>query len=44
VERRPIARLQWQDVFRAGGYAPQVAGRFIRRLKQKIEEGLAIGR
>jgi hypothetical protein len=35
---------QWQDAFRAGGYAPATADRFIRRFKQKIEEGLAIGR
>jgi hypothetical protein len=33
---------QWHDAFRAGGYAPEVANRFIRRLKQKIQEGLAI--
>jgi len=35
---------QWQDAFRAGGYAPEVANRFIRRFKQKIQEGLAVGR
>jgi hypothetical protein len=35
---------QWQDAFRAGGYAPEVAARFIRRFRQKIEEGLAVGR
>jgi hypothetical protein len=35
---------QWQDAFRAGGYAPEVANRFIRRFKQKIEEGLALGK
>jgi len=35
---------QWQDAFRAGGYAPEVANRFITRFKQKIEEGLAVGR
>lgn len=35
---------QWNDAFRAGGYAPQVADRFIRRFKQKIQEGLALGR
>jgi hypothetical protein len=35
---------QWDDAFRAGGYAPQVADRFIRRFKQKIQEGLAVGR
>jgi hypothetical protein len=35
---------QWQDAFRAGGYAPEIASRFIRRFKQKIEEGLAVGK
>jgi hypothetical protein len=35
---------QWQDAFRAGGYAPQVAERFIRRFKQKIDEGMKVGR
>jgi hypothetical protein len=35
---------QWQDAFRAGGYAPELANRFIRRFKQKIDEGLALGR
>ncbi len=33
---------QWRDAFRAGGYAPQTADRFIRRTKQKIAEGLAL--
>jgi hypothetical protein len=35
---------QWSDAFRAGGYAPEVADRFIRRFKQKMAEGLALGR
>jgi hypothetical protein len=35
---------QWQDAFRAGGYATETANRFIRRFKQKIEEGLALGK
>jgi len=30
---------QWSDAFRAGGYTPEVAGRFIRSLKAKIEQG-----
>jgi len=30
---------QWADAFRAGGYRPDVAGRFIRRVHQKIAEG-----
>lgn len=33
---------QWQDAFRAGGYPRSVADRFIRRMKQKIAEGLAL--
>jgi hypothetical protein len=33
---------QWADAFRAGGYPPAVADRFIRRMKQKIAEGLAL--
>ena len=33
---------QWQDAFRAAGYNPQAAGRFISRMKQKIAEGLAL--
>lgn len=35
---------QWQDAFRAGGYAPETANRFIKRFDQKIQEGLALGR
>ena len=35
---------QWNDAFRAGGYAPQIAERFIKRFKQKIAEGMAVGR
>jgi hypothetical protein len=30
---------QWNDAFRAGGYEPAVADRFIGRLQQKIAEG-----
>ena len=33
---------QWRDAFRAGGYAPDIAERFIKRFKQKIAEGLAL--
>jgi hypothetical protein len=33
---------QWQDAFRAGGYGSQTAERFIKRMKQKIAEGLAL--
>ena len=40
-----LARLsdaQWNDAFRAGGYSPDQARRFIKRIKEKIAEGLAI--
>jgi hypothetical protein len=33
---------QWQDAFRAGGFGERAAERFIRRMKQKIAEGLAL--
>jgi|SRR5262245_15851470 len=38
-----LTDAQWQDAFRAGGYAPEVADRYIRRFKEKIQEGLALG-
>jgi hypothetical protein len=34
---------QWRDAFRAGGYEPAVADRFIRRLQQKIADGRRLG-
>lgn len=34
---------QWQDAFRAGGYEPEVTARYLRRINEKIAEGLAIG-
>ena len=39
-----LSDKQWQDAFRAGGYEPEVANRFITRLRAKIEEGKALGR
>lgn len=33
---------QWQDVFRAAGFDRPTADRFIRRMKQKIAEGLSL--
>jgi len=37
-----ISDAQWTDAFRAGGYDPPTAGRFLARIKQKAEEGLAL--
>jgi len=33
-----LSDRQWRDAFRAGGYPPPVATRFIARLQQKIDE------
>jgi hypothetical protein len=41
-----LARLsdrQWQDAFRAGGYEPVTAARYIAKIKEKIGQGLALG-
>jgi hypothetical protein len=41
-----LARLtdrQWRDAFRAGGYAPDIADRFIRKIRMNIEEAQGIG-
>jgi hypothetical protein len=36
-----LSERQWRDAFRAGGYEPTVANRFIARIQQKIAEGRA---
>jgi hypothetical protein len=33
---------QWNDAFSAGGYDPDLAARFVRVLKQRIAQGLAL--
>jgi hypothetical protein len=35
---------QWRDAFRAGGYDQPTTGRYLRVIRQKIEQGLAAGR
>ena len=37
-----ITDAQWDDAFRAGQYAPEVRARFIKKIKAKIAEGLAV--
>jgi hypothetical protein len=37
-----ISDRQWNDVFRAAGYPPDQASRYIAKLKSKIAEGLAL--
>jgi hypothetical protein len=44
---RLLGRLsdrQWQDAFRAAGYEPAEAGRFIAKIKSKIAEGRGLTR
>jgi hypothetical protein len=38
-----LSDQQWSDAFRAGGYDPAVADRFIGRLRQKIADGRRLG-
>jgi len=37
-----ITDAQWRDAFRAGNYAPEQASRYLRRIKDKIADGLAL--
>ena len=37
-----LSDRQWQDAFRAGGYPVSDANRFIRRMKEKIEQGRSL--
>jgi hypothetical protein len=39
-----LTAVQWSDAFRAGGYDPDTADRFIRRLRATIDEGLTVER
>ena len=34
-----ISQSQWFDAFRAGGYSPDIAARFVQRVRQRIDEG-----
>jgi hypothetical protein len=35
-----ISNTQWRDAFRAGGYDASVTARFVRRIQEKIAEGM----
>ena len=37
-----ISDAQWNDAFRAADYEPEVRARYIRKIKAKIAEGLAV--
>ena len=37
-----LSDKQWADAFRAGGYDPDDASRFIKKLKEKIDQGRSL--
>lgn len=37
-----LSDQQWRDAFRAASYEPDIANRFITKIKQKVAEGLAL--
>jgi hypothetical protein len=37
-----LTAKQWTDAFRAAGYRPDEAERFIKKLQEKIQQGLAL--
>ncbi len=39
-----LSDKQWSDAFRAGGYTEAEAARLIKRLKEKVDEGLGLPR
>jgi hypothetical protein len=41
-EMQRLTDAQWRDAFRAANYASPTADRFIRRIKEKIDDGLAL--
>ena len=38
-----ISDEQWNDAFRAGGYPPDQASRYVAKIKSKVAQGLALG-
>jgi hypothetical protein len=39
-----LSERQWFDAFLGAGYPPAIADRFVRRIRQKIDEGNTLGR
>jgi hypothetical protein len=42
TQLRQLTTDQWRDAFRSAGFPEPIGDRFIRRMKQKIDEGLAL--
>ena len=39
---RKITDRQWRDAFGAGGYTDEQTARYVARIRQKVEQGLAL--
>ena len=39
-----LSDRQWRDAFRAGGFEPALAERFIAKLREKVRQGQSLGR
>jgi hypothetical protein len=37
-----VTDTQWEDAFRSADYTPEVRARYIKKIKAKIAEGLAV--
>ena len=37
-----LSDRQWRDAFRAGGYSPDQASRYIAKIKEKVAQGMAL--
>ena len=37
-----LSDQQWHDAFRAAGYSDDVSDRYVKRLKEKVAQGLAV--
>ena len=38
-----LSDSQWDDAFRAAGYVEEIRARYIRKIKEKIGQGAALG-
>jgi hypothetical protein len=39
-----LSDRQWHDAFRAGGYTPEQAERYLRKIRAKIADGMSLAR
>jgi hypothetical protein len=37
-----LSDRQWQDAFRAGGFTPEQTARYVKKIKEKIDQGLTL--